>query len=44
VSGWVGSYSDVVLVAVVAAAILYPLIRHLLSRKRKDQRICEGPD
>ena len=39
VSGWIGSYSDVVLVAVVAAVILYPLTRHLLSRKRKDQRI-----
>jgi hypothetical protein len=39
VSGWIGSYSNVVLVAVVAAAILYPLTRHLLSRKRKDQRI-----
>jgi membrane protein DedA with SNARE-associated domain len=36
VSGWVGAYSDVVLVVVVAAAILYPLIRHLLSRKRGD--------
>lgn len=33
VSGWVGAYSDVILVAVVAAAILYPLIRHLRRRK-----------
>jgi membrane protein DedA with SNARE-associated domain len=51
VSGWVGSYSDIVLVAVVATAILYPLITNLLSRKRKDQRVRErghgtreGPD
>ena len=33
VSGWVGTYSDVILVAVVAAAILYPLMRYLLRRK-----------
>ena len=33
VSGWIGSYSDVVLVVVVAAAILYPLIRHLRRRQ-----------
>jgi membrane protein DedA with SNARE-associated domain len=33
VSGWVGAYSDVVLV--VVAAILYPLIRHFLGRKRE---------
>ena len=33
VRGWVGSYSDVVLVVVIAAAILYPLIRHLRHRK-----------
>jgi hypothetical protein len=33
----VGSYSDIVLVAVVVTAILYPLITNLLSRKRKDQ-------
>ena len=36
VSGWVGAYSDVVLVAVIAGAILYPLIRHLRRRKRDD--------
>ncbi len=36
VRNWVGSYSDVVLVVVVAAAILYPLIRHLRRRKRED--------
>ena len=36
VSGWVGSYSDVVLVAVVAAAFLYLLIRRLRRRKRED--------
>ncbi len=35
VSGWVGAYSDVVLVVVVVAAILYPLIRHFLGRKRE---------
>jgi membrane protein DedA with SNARE-associated domain len=33
VSRWVGSYSDVVLVAVVTAALLYPLIRYLRRRK-----------
>ena len=36
VSGWVGAYSDVVLVAVIDGAILYPLIRHLHRRKRED--------
>ena len=35
VSGWVRAYSDVVLVVVVVAAILYPLIRHFLGRKRE---------
>jgi membrane protein DedA with SNARE-associated domain len=34
VQNWVGSYSDIVLVIVVAAATLYPLIRYLRRRKR----------
>ncbi len=36
VRGWIGSYSDVVLVVVVAAAILYPLIRHLHRHEGED--------
>jgi membrane protein DedA with SNARE-associated domain len=36
VSSWVGAYSDVVLVAVVAAAIVYLRIRHLHRRRRED--------
>ncbi|HSK99192.1 MAG TPA: DedA family protein [Rubrobacteraceae bacterium] len=35
VSGWVGAYSDVILVAVIAAAILYPPIRYLRRRMRE---------
>ena len=36
VSGWVGSYSDVVLAVVVAAAILYLVIRRFRRRKSED--------
>lgn len=32
VSGWAGSYSWVVLLAVAAVAVLYPLLRHLRNR------------
>ena len=32
VSGWAGSYSEVVPLTVAAAAVLYPLLRHLRNR------------
>ena len=35
-NGWVGSYSDVVLAVVVAAAILYLVIRRFRRRKSED--------
>ncbi len=40
VQHWVGSYSDIVLVVVVAAATLYPLLIRYLRRRKRPQRKC----